>query len=173
MAIAAKRSVGTWVPWLGVLLCADLGVVIVPKSRLLRTSSRILACLQRPIECSDYRALMGMLEHFRCVNCAPASVMYGLYQPHRCKRIQLDSPSAVVLVCAFVAEHLLQWLRPLQHTGGVPVTVALRSPADRNVHGFGRVTYVVSSNAATDSDPPGMGGGFCPELFWHLAIPLA
>ena len=35
-----------------------------------------------------------------------------LYQPHRCKRIQIDDPSAVVLVCAFTAKQLLQWPAP-------------------------------------------------------------
>ena len=44
-AIAAKRSVGAWAPRLGVFLCADLGVVIVPKPMLLWASSRILTCL--------------------------------------------------------------------------------------------------------------------------------
>ena len=44
-AIATKRSVGAWAPWLGVFLCADLGVVIVPKPMLLWASSRILAYL--------------------------------------------------------------------------------------------------------------------------------
>ena len=167
MAIAEKRNLGTWAPWLGVLLCAGLGLVIVPKAKLLRTASRILDVLQQRTEFSEYRSLMGMLEHLLCVNCAPRSVMYGLYQPHRCKRIQLDGPSAIVLVTAFIAEQLSRWLELLQRSGGAPVTAALH-PASARV--AGALTYVVSSDAATDSHPPGMGG-YCHGLYWYLAIP--
>lgn len=34
MAIPEKRNLGTWAPWLGVILCAGLGVVLVPKPKL-------------------------------------------------------------------------------------------------------------------------------------------
>ena len=41
MAIPEKRNLGTWAPWLGVLVCVGLGIVIVPKAKLLRTTQRI------------------------------------------------------------------------------------------------------------------------------------
>ena len=41
MAIPEKRHLGTWAPWLGVLLLAGIGLVLIPKAKLLRTVQRI------------------------------------------------------------------------------------------------------------------------------------
>ena len=164
MAIPEKRNLGTWAPWLGVLLCAGLGLVIVPKAKLLRTSQRIgLLLAGRPLF-DEYRSLMGMLEFLRCVNCAPASVMYGLYGPHRSARVRDGGPTTPVLLTAFMVAQLERWLVLITQTGGAPFTAALR----RQVHPLS-LTYVVSSDAATDSDPPGIGG-FCHGLYWFLAL---
>jgi hypothetical protein len=166
MAIAEKRNLGTWAPWLGVLLCAGLGLVSVPKDKLLRTSARIVAVLTKRCEFSEYRALVGMLEFLLCVNRAPRSVMYGLYAPHRCKRVQLDGPSALIRVTAFLAEQLRRWFTLLADTGGAPVTVALHK---RHRVAPLAVTHAISSDAATDSTPPGLGG-FCHGLYWYLEL---
>ena len=164
MAIPEKRNLGTWAPWLGVLLCAGLGLVIVPKAKLLRTSQRIgLLLAGRPLF-DEYRSLMGMLEFLRCVNCAPGSVMYGLYGPHRSARVRNGGPTTPVLLTAFMVAQLERWLVLITQTGGAPFTAALR----RQVHPLS-LTYVVSSDAATDSDPPGIGG-FCHGLYWFLAL---
>jgi hypothetical protein len=163
MAPPEKRTIGTWAPWLGVLICAGLGLVIVPKEKLLRTTERLRSTLSSRTEFSEYRSLMGMLEHLRCVNCAPASVMYGLYTPHQSKYIQAQGPSSYIRITPFMAVQLERWLELLAHTGGAPVTAALtyvRSAA---------ATMVVSSDAATDSTPPGMGG-YCHGLYWYLPI---
>ena len=56
-----------------VLLLAGLGVVIVPKAKLLRTSARTREVLEGRTEFGEYRSLLGMLEHLRSVNCAAAS----------------------------------------------------------------------------------------------------
>ena len=165
MAIPEKRNLGTWAPWLGVIICAGLGLVIVPKAKLLRTGERLVAALTKRLEFGEYRSLLGMLEHLRCVNCAPASVMYGLYGPHRSTRIRADGPTALVRVTAFIALQLQRWLELLTHTGGAPVTAALRKVRPTQLS----LTYVVSSDAATDSEPPGIGG-FCHGLYWYLAI---
>ena len=73
-------------------------------------------------------------------------------------------PSARVLVNHFMAEQLQRWLHLLARTGGAPVTAALRRLARE-----ARLQYVVSSDAATDSSPPGMGG-YCHGLYWQLTI---
>jgi hypothetical protein len=163
MAPPEKRTIGTWVPWLGVLICAGLGLVIVPKEKLLRTTERLRSVLSSQTEFSEYRSLTGMLEHLRCINCAPASVMYGLYSPHQSKYIQAQGPSSFIRVTPFMAAQLERWLTLLAHTGGAPVTAALkyvRSAA---------IAMVVSSDAATDSTPPGMGG-YCHGLYWYLEV---
>ena len=165
MAIPEKRNLGTWAPWLGVLICAGLGLVIVPKAKLLRTSARLLDTLTSRTDFQEYRSLIGMLEHLRCVNCAPAACMYGLYGPHRSESIRNDGPSAPIRVNAFMAAQLERWIKLLASTGGAPVSAALRRAATLP----STLTYVISSDAATDSDPPGMGG-FCHGLYWQLTI---
>jgi hypothetical protein len=61
MAIPEKRSLGTWAPWLGVLLLAGLGLVLVPKAKLLRTVHRIDELLTDGLPFQDYRSLIGLL----------------------------------------------------------------------------------------------------------------
>ena len=45
MAIAEKRSLGSWTLWIGVLLIPALGIVVVPRSKLLRAARAIDALL--------------------------------------------------------------------------------------------------------------------------------
>lgn len=165
MAPPEKRNVGTWAPWLGVIIFAGIGLVLVPKDKLLRTAARLTSILQGTrTEFSEYRSLIGMLEHLRCVNCAPGSVMYGLYTPHKTSAIQLEGPSTFIRCTVFMLHQLQRWLDLLKRTGGAVVTAAIRG-----LLGMASLTYVVSSDAATDSHPPGMGG-FCHGLYWYLEI---
>eukprot|EP00965_Chrysotila_dentata_P039344 1307696-Pleurochrysis_carterae.AAC.1 len=70
MAIPEKRTLGVWVRWLGALLFAALGVVAIPKAKLLRAATHMRAALADTLDFSLYRSLVGMLKHFRCVNCS-------------------------------------------------------------------------------------------------------
>jgi hypothetical protein len=164
MAPPEKRNIGTWVPWLGVLLCAGLGLVVVPKAKLLRTTERLRAVLDQPTEFSEYRSLTGMLEHLRCVNCAPASVMYGLYAPHGSKRVQWEGPATIINVTPFMTQQLLAWVALTARSGAASVTAVLTRLVPHVA-----LRTVISSDAATDSSPPGMGG-YCHGLYWYLEI---
>ena len=163
MAPPAKRTIGTWVPWLGVIVCAGLGLIVVPAAKLLRTTERLLQLLAQPTEFSEYRSLMGMLEHLRCINQAPSSVMYGLYAPHRSRFIRESGPSTFVRVNVFMHEQLSNWIELVSFTGGAPVTAVLMRAASIALQ------VVISSDAATDSAPPGIGG-YCHGLYWYLHI---
>ena len=44
MAIAEKRSLGSWTLWIGVLLIPALGIVVVPRSKLLRAAGPSMPC---------------------------------------------------------------------------------------------------------------------------------
>ena len=164
MAPPEKRACGTWAPWLGVLICAGLGLIVVPKEKRLRTTERLLSVLATPTEFSEYRSLMGMLEHLRCVNQAPSSAMYGLYAPHRSKWVALNGPSTYITVTPFMQEQLERWVELVSSTGGAVVTAVLRREAPG-----GGLRVVISSDAATDSTPAGLGG-YCHGLYWYLAI---
>ena len=170
MAIPEKRQLGTWAPWLGVLLLAGLGLVLVPKAKLLRTVQRIDTLLTEGLAFQDYRSLVGMLEFLRCVYGAVSSTMYGLYQPHGSLQVRHEGPAALIRPNGFQIEQLCRHRDALMNTGGAPVTVVLRRD-DGVAQPHLAVKFVVSADAATDSEPPGIGG-FCHGLYWYFAIPL-
>eukprot|EP00965_Chrysotila_dentata_P029737 988449-Pleurochrysis_carterae.AAC.1 len=66
MAIPEKRTLGVWARWLGALLFASLGVVVIPKAKLLRAAKQIGDALEGELDFAAYRSLVGVLEHFRC-----------------------------------------------------------------------------------------------------------
>ena len=68
MAIAEKRSLGSWTLWIGVLLIPALGIVVVPRAKLLRAARAIDTALP----CS--RAGSSSTSTDRCVACWSTSV---------------------------------------------------------------------------------------------------
>jgi hypothetical protein len=168
MAIEEKRHLGTWVPWLGVLLLAGLGMVLIPKAKLLRTVERVDELLTNGMPFQDYRSLVGLLEHLRCIYGAQRSAMYGLYAPHGSLRVRLEGPAALIRPNGFQTEQLQRHRTLLMSTGGAPVTAALRRGDGAAAPPFA-VKFVVSADAATDSAPPGIGG-FCHGLYWYVPI---
>eukprot|EP00965_Chrysotila_dentata_P115126 3806163-Pleurochrysis_carterae.AAC.1 len=83
MAIPEKRTLGVWARWLGALLFASLGFLVIPKAKLLRAVSLMRAALEGSLDFATYRSLVGMLEYFRCVNCRPPLHLQAPYAPHR------------------------------------------------------------------------------------------
>ena len=170
MAIPEKRHLGTWAPWLGVLLLAGIGLVLIPKAKLLRTVQRIDELVTTGLPFQDYRSLIGMLEFLRVVYCASASIMYSLYQPHGSLRVKQEGPAALIRPNPFQYEQLRRHREALLNTGGAPVTAALKRAQAAESQPL-PVKFVASADAATDSDPPGMGG-FCHGLYWYIPIPM-
>jgi hypothetical protein len=144
--------------------------VLVPKAKLLRTVHRIDELLTDGLPFQDYRSLIGLLEHLRCVYAAAASIMYSLYLPHGSLRVRQEGPAALIRPNGFQVEQLKRHRAALINTGGAPVTVVLRR-GDGVAPEHLAVKYVVSADAATDSEPPGIGG-FCHGLYWYVALPL-
>jgi len=170
MAIHEKRHLGTWAPWLGVLLLAGLGLVLIPKAKLLRTIERINELLTHGLSFQDYRALIGMLEHLRYVYHTRTSCMYGLYEPHGSRRVLQGGPNTLIRPTPFQCEQLLRHRELLVTSGGAPMTAAIRRQAEPINLGLA-VIFTVTADAATDSVPPGLGG-FCHGLWWHVEIPM-
>ena len=169
MAIHEKRHLGTWAPWLGVLLLAGLGLVLIPKAKLLRTIERINELLTHGLPFQDYRALIGMLEHLRYVYHTRSSCMYGLYAPHGSRRVLQGGPNTSIRPTPFQCEQLQRHREQLVISGGAPMTAAIRRQAEPIGLGLA-VIFTVTADAATDSKPPGLGG-FCHGLWWHVEIP--
>ena len=106
MAIPEKRCLGSWAKWLGVIIVAALGIVIVPKDKILRAMRTITIALGNRLEFSSYRSLCGLLEHFRAVNLSGRNVMHGLYQPHGPDGASRDGPDGIVRCTPLMTKQL-------------------------------------------------------------------
>ena len=167
MAIPEKRMLGTWGLWLGILLFSSLGMVVVPANKRVRASHAINLALNSQLAFDSYRSLMGLLEHVRHALCLPRKVMHGLYRPHGADGESRDGPSALVRPNYFMSAQLQQWSAILSSSAGSFFLVVLKRASLRPSHAT--LIYFGSSDAATDSSPPGIGG-FMHGLYWYLAL---
>eukprot|EP00965_Chrysotila_dentata_P125056 4133732-Pleurochrysis_carterae.AAC.1 len=81
------------------------------------------AAIAGTLDFSMYRSLVGMLEHFRCINRAPPVALQDLYQPHRDLASHQDLQRAVALGPA-ARTQMLEQLRLAAECGGAPLHVA-------------------------------------------------
>ena len=170
MAIPEKRSLGTWCLWVGILVFATLGIVAVPRAKLLRATAAIKDALRHELEFSLYQSLLGLLEHFRQAICAPRRSMHALYRPmlHSGEGGGLG-PTDLVSCDNLMGEQLTRWSSRLARAAGAPITHTLRErdlPWDETAP---HLLFVGSSDAATDSNPAGMGGWMF-GYYWHLSL---
>ena len=169
MAVAAKRSFGVHMLWLGVLIFAGLGCLVTPKDKLLRTVQGLNSALAARMDFSEYRSLIGMLEHLRTVACLPRWFMHYLYEPHA-NTIVASNPNATVAVSHHMRTALLRWQQQLHRAAGASVLAVLdKSKLTHLSSGMAPLTFVASADAATDSNPPGLAG-FCHGLYWYLPL---
>ena len=167
MAIPEKRMLGTWGLWLGILIFSQLGFILVPKAKLLRASQAVVATINSTLAFDDYRSLCGLLEHIRHALFLPRSVMHGLYFPHGPHGEGRSGPSTIVQPNSFMTSQLQRWCHFLSARAGSYFTAALRRVS---VHGPPSTPqFYASSDAATDSQPPGLGG-YMHGMYWYLAL---
>ena len=126
MAIPEKRSIGVWCQWIGALVFASIGLVVVPKQKLLRASASIRTLLDRGLEFAEHRSLMGLLEHLRCIARIPKRYTHGLYEPHGADGEGRNGPNALVRARVFMAVQFGKWLELLTHCGGCTIIEVLR-----------------------------------------------
>jgi len=170
MAIAEKRSLGTWCKWIGVLLIPILGLVVVTRDKILRASAAIGEALADRLEFHAYRALCGLLEHLRAVNLRGRNIMHGLYRPHGPDGASRDGPSGVVRCDALMRGQLKRWQHILTDSCGVSVKRALLR---ENLEVLPSVSLELFSDACyADVATPGVGG-YLHGLYWYFAVPAS
>ena len=166
MAIPEKRTVGVWCTWIGALIFAGLGVVAIPRTKVLRASHTMRRLCNEGLEFSEYRSLVGLLEHFRCIARVPKHAMHSLYRPHGRDGEGTQGPNTLVRPSAFMSTQIRNWLHRLAQCAGCAVTAVLR----RAEIATGAVTtFFTASDAATDSAPPGLGG-FMHGYYWQMEV---
>ena len=168
MAIPEKRSLGTWCKWLGVIIIASLGLVIIPKDKLVRASRVIDRVLADGAEFHTYRSLCGLLEFLRAVNLSGRNVMHGLYRPHGPKGASRFGPSGWVTCDVLMTKQLLRWRTLLARSAGVSVKSILER---HELEAAPTLLLTIYGDACFgDSDPSGLGG-FCQGVYWHFLVP--
>lgn len=172
MAIASKRCLGSWGKWLGVILIAALGVVAVPKDKVLRATSAVQDVLRGGARFHVYRSLCGLLEHLRAVCLEGKHLMHGLYTPHSPEGASRHGPNGIVACDPLMKKQLLRWLKTLSRCFGSSLKRAiLRSELEPPPR-----TYIdLTSDACLpdgDATVPGIGG-FCHGLYWSFFPPSA
>ena len=168
MAIPEKRSLGSWSLWLGVMIVGTLGLLVVPRAKLLRAREALCQTLHGVVEFHVYRSLCGLLEHLRAVVLKGRHVMHGLYRPHGPDGAARFGPNGIVEVDELMRKQLSRWLELLAQAGGVSAKRALlREHLDPAVEW----TIDASSDAClADVSRAGIGG-FCHGLFWYVEVP--
>ena len=151
-----KRSLGAWIKWLGALLIASLGVVAIPRAKLVRAAAAISDLLANGISFGLYRSLCGLLEHLRAVNLQGKNVMHGLYQPHGPEGASRQGPAGLVVCDDLMQKQMQRWQGLLLISGGVSVKRALlRDEMDPPP----RLFVIASLDACfSDEDDAGVGG---------------
>ena len=168
MAIEEKRSLGTWACWLGVLIIPALGLVVIPRDKLLRASACISRVLEDTVEFHEYRALCGLLEFFRAVNLHGRNVMHGLYQPHGPEGASRHGPAGRVVCSPLMRKQLQRWLRLVSRACGTSVKRSLwRTELDPSPS----LRFHLCSDAMYEPEEAGIGG-FCHGFFWNFAVPV-
>ena len=168
MAIPEKRTLGSWGRWLGVNVISNLGLIVVPRDKILRASAAIADVLDRGVYFHVYRSLCGLLEHLRAVNLQSRNIMFGLYRPHGPTGASKFGPTGWVTCDPLMRKQLLRWQTLLFESCGVSVKRALLRT---ELEDPPKIFFDVTSDAClADVDRAGIGG-FCHGLFWFYEVP--
>ena len=168
MAIPEKRTLGSWGKWLGVNVIPNLGLVVVPRDKILRASAAIADVLDRGVQFHVYRSLCGLLEHLRAVNLQARNIMFGLYRPHGPTGASSFGPTGWVTCDPLMRKQLLRWQTLLFESCGVSVKRALLRD---ELEDPPKVFFDVTSDAClADVERAGIGG-FCHGLYWFYEVP--
>ena len=167
-----KRQLGADVEWIGVLLLAAIGLIAVPKNKLLRARHAIGRTLEDKIDFGEYRALVGLLEHLRFITHLTADLTNVLYQPHGRGGESRDGPSAIVKPTGLMRKALQSWLSVVDTTAGAVVTIVFHADAHERLS-QAAVIYAASSDAAGDGKGTPGFGGYMHGFYWRVAVPAA
>ena len=169
MAIPEKRTLGTWAGWIGVVTITVLGLVVVPRDKLVRAVKAVEHVLTDVSEFGSYRSLIGLLEHIRQANLLGKHYMHGLYAPHGADGASQHGPSGVVVCDVLMRKQLQRWRTVLFRASGVSAKRALNR---EELEAAPSIDVEISSDARRDLPLAGMGG-FMHGSFWFWRVEAA
>ena len=168
MAKPEKRALGTWVKWLGIIVVVSLGALIIPRVKLVRARHAIGKVMGNECTFGDYRSLIGLLEHFRCVNLRSRNVMHGLYEPHGPDGASREGPGGLVICSELMVKQLQRWLLLVLQSAGVGVKRAvLRS----HLEPLPALHLITDCDACHGDEPTSGLAGCCHGFWWYFPVP--
>ena len=167
MAVVEKRSLGTHMIWLGILFITTLGVLIIPCAKRLRAMQAIRKANTNNITFAEYRSLVGLLEHFRQAIFLPSRTMLLLYKPMQGN--EQPPPGHEVPIDNNMKHTLRKWLSILQNKAGASVLTILDKHRKLTTLNNSPMQHYIFSDAATDSNPPGLGG-YMQGYVWNIPL---
>ena len=176
MAIPEKRSLGTSGRWLGIIFLVQLGISAVPAQKIHRVCSSIDLVRSQSMSFSEYRRLIGFLEHIRDVLSLRGNTMYGLYAPHS-NQLEpgdpVDSPHLSSRQVQLIYQQMVAWKDRLLQGAGCSISHidAFLSggpvPASRFMHSTWLTIFSNAAKAGTSS--PGLGG-WIKGYYWFISL---
>ena len=176
MAIAAKRSLGVSFQWLGVVFVSCVGIVFVPRSKILRAIEVLRRALAGDCTLAELRSLLGLLEHIKGVLRVSRASMHGLWRPFKAG----FDPGALYAPAPWAARKLSAWIAALATSSGALALNLLPLSSDwlqdiQSLASFAmRVTMSADAARAHRAlDRRGLGGYFHGFYFHFALIPFA
>ena len=166
-----KRQIGGDIEWIGISLLVAIGLVAIPVNKLLRARDAIQRTLRHEATFGEYRALVGLLEHLRCVARLEADATNTLYKPHGRNGESKDGPSTIVHPTAMMRETLDEWLEVIMTCAGAVVTVVFTESAESRLQRAETIVAASSDAAGDGKGQPGMGG-FAHGFYWRVHLPI-
>lgn len=167
MAGPEKRRLGGHLEWIGVLILAPLGLLVIPRHKLLRARDAIQRTPNDRITFGEYRALMGLLEHLRFVARLEADATNTLYRPHGSNGQGQQGPNAVIYPDPTMREKLSMWLHVIPQCEGTLCTLAFTTYTMRAAHHD--VLHASVDAAGKGEGTPGLGG-YMHGLYWRIPL---
>ena len=176
MAIAAKRSLGVSFQWLGVVFVSCVGIVFVPRSKILRAIEVLRRALACDCTLAELRSLLGLLEHIKGVLRVSRASMHGLWRPFKAG----FDPGALYVPAPWAARKLSAWIAALAASSGALALNLLPLSSDwlqdiQSLASFAmRVTMSADAARAHRAlDRRGLGGYFHGFYFHFALVPFA
>ena len=168
MAKPEKRALGTWVKWLGIIVIVSLGALVIPSAKLVRARCAIGQVMQNTCNFGDYRSLIGLLEHFRCVNLQSRQVMHGLYEPHGPEGASREGPGGMVICSPLMQKQLMRWLVLVLQSAGVSTK---RAVLRERLEPMPSLRIIMDSDACHGDESISGMAGFCHGYWWYFPVP--
>ena len=169
MAGADKRQLGGDVEWIGVSVLVALGLIAVPKNKLIRARDALQRTLRGEITFGEYRALVGLLEHLRFVAQLQADATNVLYRPHGREGESQGGPSTTIQPTGLMVSALRRWLVIIMECAGAVMTMVFTADAEERLRTAPTIISSSSDAAGDGRGTPGMGG-YTHGHFWRVRV---